>query len=152
MNNILKGISDYFQSADTTSKRFRNISYSEMIQDVIAKNQVPFLLVLGVAERKSPFREYLMSTAYKQLYDITIVICQDNKVLTNVLKGANPIFDLWSYTWSMIEADRTFGGVVDGIVEKDIESKLITLQRDSSYKLVYETELTVYKNIFIKTE
>ena len=148
MNNTLKKVSEFLQSQDVLEdKKYSIITYSELIQDLINKNKTPFLVVLGMKERKSPLSWCNMDKGYRQFYDITLVICQDKKVLRDVLIKDDSIFDLWSYTWSLIETDKSFNGVVDGIEETTIESKLTTLQKDNTIKLVYETQLSLYKDV-----
>lgn len=150
MNNTLKTISDYLTAADSVSKKMGTITYSEMLQDLINANRTPFLDIVGLSERKSQIPGIDLRSGYRQQYNIVLYICKDDKVLSKVLKGTDSIFDLWNYIWSIIEKDRTFGGAVQGILDKDVESKITTLQRNDTVKLVYETNLTVYKDIFYK--
>jgi hypothetical protein len=147
MDEILIGVSEFIASADT-SKKFKAVAYSEYVDELIKANKTPFVDVVGVRERKSPLSGFLFDKGYRQAFDISIVIVQDAKLMKDVLHGTNSIWSLWSYLWEIIEADRTFGGLIQRIEEKPVESKLITLVKDNSTKLGLETELTLIKDVF----
>jgi hypothetical protein len=147
MDDILIGVSEYIAAADT-SRKFKAIVYSEYVDECIAKNKIPFVDVVGIKERKSPLSGFSFDKGYRQAFDISIVIVQDAKLMKDVLHGTSSIWALWSYLWEIIEADRTFGGVVQRIDEKPVESKLITLVKDNSTKLGLETELTLILDVF----
>lgn len=150
METVLKGVSDYLISADT-SKKFKQIVYSEFLDEMINKNQTPFIDVIGLQERKTPLSDMSMKKAYRQFYDISIVIVQDAKVTKDIIQGTKTISSIWSlseYVYDLISADITFNGTVNRLHEKEIISKLTTLTKDNSVKLALEMELTLIKDIF----
>ena len=147
MDQVLEGIASYLQSNDT-QKAFKRIEYSEWIDDLIKDNKLPFLNVVGIKERKSPLNNISMANGYRQFYDISILIGQDARLIKKVIHGSNSIWQLWDVVWEIIEGDPSFNGIISKIDEKVIESRLITITKDNSVKLILETELTVFKDVF----
>ncbi|PKL17874.1 MAG: hypothetical protein CVV49_08840 [Spirochaetae bacterium HGW-Spirochaetae-5] len=147
MNNILKGVADFITAGDTLSK-FKIITYSEYVDDLIKENKMPAVDILGFRERKTPLPGFSFDKAYRQSFDITIIIIQDAKLLRDILHGTNSVWGLSTYLWNIIETDRTFGGIVRAIDDKPVESKLVKLTKDNSVKLGLETELTLTKDVF----
>lgn len=146
MDTILDGIVNFIKSKDKLNK-FKVITCSEFLEDLINKNQLPFIDIVGLKENKTELKQIAFKYGYKQTYTISIMIFQDAKALKDVLKGNNSIWGLWNYVWSMIEADNTFGGLVDGFDSSNIESKLVTMQKDNTIKIGLETQLTLTKDI-----
>lgn len=149
MDDILEGVAAFITASDKAGlKKFKLVTYSEYVDDLISGNRMPVVDILGFRERKSPISGFTFDKAYRQSFDISIIIIQDSKLLRDVLHGANSVWGLSKYLWSLIELDRTFGGIVRGIDDKPIESKLMTIKKDNSIKLGLETELTLTKDVF----
>lgn len=145
METILKGLANYLIAADT-AKKFKVITYSEFLDELIAKNQTPFIDIIGLQEIKKPFDRHLMKSVYSRMFEVTIVIVQDAKVTKDIIQGSKTIEGIWSladYIYGLINADRTLGGLIDRIAEKEVISKITTLTKDNSIKLALEMELTL---------
>jgi hypothetical protein len=145
MELILKGLANYLITADT-AKKFKVITYSEFLDELIAKNQTPFIDIIGLQETKKPFDKHSMKSVYSRTFEVTIVIVQDAKVTKDIIHGSKTTESIWSladYVYGLINADRTFGGLIDRIAEKEVISKITTLTKDNSIKLALEMELTL---------
>ena len=149
MDNVLKGVSDFLTAADAAgSKKFKVITDSEFVDEIIKDNRIPAVDVIGLKERKASIKGFDFNKAYRQSFDITIIVIQDAKVLRDIIKGTKSVWGLSRYVWEMIESDRTFGGVVRGIEDKPVETELIKPVKDNSIKLGIETKLTVTRDVF----
>lgn len=147
MDSILTGVSSFIKSGDT-QKKFKIITDNEFIDELMNKNQTPFLDVIGLKQTKTPISGFNFKDNYKEEYLISIVIVQDAKAIKNVIKGETSVWKLWSYVWGIIETDKTFNGLVRGIKEQSIESKIMSFTKDNSVKVALETELVLYKDVF----
>jgi len=150
METVLKSVSDYLSSVDT-AKKFKSIVYSEFLDDMISKNQTPFIDVIGLKTRKAPYKDMTMKRAYIQYYDISLVIVQDAKVTKDIIQGSKTVNSIWSLAetvYTLIEADPTFNGIVNRLAEQEITMQITTLTKDNSVKLALEMQLTLIKDIF----
>jgi len=150
MDNVLKGVSDFLTAGDKAgSKKFKVITYSEYVDDIIKDNKIPAIDVMGFKERKSAVPGMSFTSSERQSFDISIIIIQDAKLLRDIIKGPNTVWGLSRYVWDMIKADMTFAGTVRTIESNPpVESQLIKIVKDNTTKLGIETRLTVTKDEF----
>jgi hypothetical protein len=148
MEDVLSGVVTYLKAADTLN-RFRVIDYSEMLDDMIHSNKTPFIDVVGTRVSETPLAGFKPAKARRGKYYITLIIVQDKKVLREVLKGSESIWGLKKYLTGLINADSTFGGIVQGLAfDENIDSEIVTLKKDNSVKLALEVKLVLFKDIF----
>jgi len=55
---------------------------------------------------------------------------------------------LWEYTWGLIRSDFTLGGAVDYIPEQTITSKIESLHKNNSFKVLLRADIKVVKDKF----
>lgn len=150
MNDVLNGITEYFKEKDIENK-FKTIENSEYMDELIKRNRVPFINIIGFDKTRSPLNNYSRKNAETELYEISIIICQDARFTKDVIKGTKTTESIWSlsdYVYSLIEEDNTFNGVVNRLADQDIRTTLTTLTKDNSVKVALEMKIFLIKDVF----
>lgn len=150
MEKVLAGLVTYLKSADT-DKKFKDIVDSEFMDDMIKKNRMPFIDIIGMSVNKTPVPNMSMTTAYRMTFNIVIVICQDARVTQDIIRGTSRIESIWAlseYVYAKLEADPTCGGIVNRISQADVNTTLTTLTKDNTVKLALEMPISLIKDVF----
>lgn len=159
MNKVLIALRDAFKFADESlEKKFKAIEASELIDDLLRKNRVPFMNFIGLRDRRLPIPNISMRQAYRQEFDGLIIIVQDSDNLTDIImgneRGTESIWELYDYVFDLIilamtEFQDELGFKVR-FKEQEAEAKLTTLTRQNTVKLAVEIPITIVMERFTK--
>lgn len=150
MNDVLKGIAEYFKAKDIDNK-FKAIENSEYMDELIKRNRVPFINIIGFDKTRSRPSNYSLKHMETETYEVSIIICQDARFTTDIIKGTKTTESIWSlsdYVYGLIDEDNTFNGVVNRLADRDITTRLTTLTKDNSVKLALEMKVFLIKDVF----
>jgi hypothetical protein len=149
MEEILEQIADFLKTQDQTSeKKFRVVDHSEFLDDMLSNNKTPFINVVSASEDKSVIPGMSFKTSERNTPVISLLIVRDGKTAAETLKGSKSIWKLWEYTWGLIRSDFTLGGAVDYIPEQTITSKIESLHKNNSFKVLLRADIKVVKDKF----